>query len=1199
MDTDSDSDFAVAKYPVTLDLRGGDAASICDAQTAIRREFRDSVKWKKLRCRKVSLLSEADKGSVYVLEVGQTVEFDWTWEGSIAFRPLTLKEFEQGQKNYFDDDTPEVEDSILWSGEILEVDETNDRLFISVSDPEHPPTTGSFYVRPFEFLAFLNAIYNEPAYEGFRSLLPCRLLAAGGNVHPRVEEHVPVGLSHLNNCWRHSWSGLWGPPGTGKTYTTGQQVARCLADPGERFLIVSTTNRATDAAAVEVGDAAKSYCPEVVDRSQIRRIGKGASYQRFRDRGLESLLYGTETEYLAKIEKLLRDVSRSDSIERKALLRKEINDLRKQMRDSALRNFLDKSVRVVLSTAFKATTFLNRPELKELVEARQAPFTTVFLDEAGLISRAAVAVLSLLASRRVVLVGDSKQLAPISRISRILPTNQARWLASSGLSHLDNIGNVPSGIHVLTEQYRMHPEIGAVVSAFQYNHRLKTAEVVVSRDSRLPSMLTGQPRAIWYVLDEETDELPQIRAERGPGNRSWVRAITLKLLNKLLSDPSLRSADGLFISPFRAQAKEVATLLAQKELSSWAASTVHSQQGAQADIVIFDTVNAGSYGWPYDEWKRLVNVALSRSREALIVLASRAEMDEPYLRPLVALLAPRVLSRQGGSVRWKEVEARVSCKSASVTDGLDPNSLGVQLARRKELRPVLSQEQQRLCGLALDGKPRLVRGVAGSGKTVVLGHWLMKTVKSLQGQADCRIWAVYANRSLKNLIADTIVAAWEQEAHGESIPWDNVHLQHVRDLFEKLLPSVGLSMQAYGFEYNDAAEAYLQRVTASGRMAPVLCDALFIDEAQDMGPSTLKLLSQMVRQTDDADVKSRSVNIFYDNAQNVYGRPTPKWSDLGLDMRGRSSVMKESFRSTTPITEFALNVLYRLQPPDENPDHKELVQRGLVEKTERNGNPWWHVRFSQIDGPKPTFRRFATLDQELDAIGKEVLRLTHDEGVNPEDICLLHNGENIEWRLKSQIAPMLRASGLDLSVQKGRLDRGTKGMVRASTSQSFKGYDAEVILIPAIDQFWAENKGILANNLYVAMTRARSMLLMYAHQRNHRFCKQICSAIEVCLDDLCERPVIDHHISRHDDIVDLVERIGEEHRDWLFGLLDRYPVAQEPLLSAVGELIAEPLFWVKSGESRYACFGKETPKVRTQERLELHGIKVLKLGHEV
>ena len=59
---------------------------------------------------------------------------------------------------------------------------------------------------------------------------------------------------------------------------------------------------------------------------------------------------------------------------------------------------------------------------------------------------------------------------------------------------------------------------------------------------------------------------------------------------------------------------------------------------------------------------------------------------------------------------------------------------------------------------------------------------------------------------------------------------------------EEALPLVGLSMQPYEFEYNDAAEAYLQRLTTSGKTVPVLCDALFIDEAQDMGPSTLKSL---------------------------------------------------------------------------------------------------------------------------------------------------------------------------------------------------------------------------------------------------------------------------------------------------------------------------------------------------------------------
>ena len=59
-----------------------------------------------------------------------------------------------------------------------------------------------------------------------------------------------------------------------------------------------------------------------------------------------------------------------------------------------------------MSTSFKAIQLLNATDVQELVCECKAPFTTVIVDEAGLISRAAVAALSFLASRRVLLVGD-------------------------------------------------------------------------------------------------------------------------------------------------------------------------------------------------------------------------------------------------------------------------------------------------------------------------------------------------------------------------------------------------------------------------------------------------------------------------------------------------------------------------------------------------------------------------------------------------------------------------------------------------------------------------------------------------------------------------------------------------------------------------------------------------------------------------
>ena len=186
----------------------------------------------------------------------------------------------------------------------------------------------------------------------------------------------------------------------------------------------------------------------------------------------------------------------------------------------------------------------------------------------------------------------------------------------------------------------------------------------------------------------------------------------------------------------------------------------------------------------------------------------------------------------------------------------------------------------------------------------------MKTVKRLHDEPDVRIWAVFANRSLQSLIEDSIHQEWDKETGGKPFPLNRVELHHIREVLDVMLRDVGLNAASFKFEYDDAAAAYLERVSSSD-IRP-RCDALFIDEAQDMGPSTLRLLSAIVKQQDAEDENSRAINIFYDNAQNIYGRSTPKWSEFGLDMRGRSTVMKESFRSTKPITEFALNVLYRL-----------------------------------------------------------------------------------------------------------------------------------------------------------------------------------------------------------------------------------------------------------------------------------------------
>jgi len=309
-------------------------------------------------------------------------------------------------------------------------------------------------------------------------------------------------------------------------------------------------------------------------------------------------------------------------------------------------------------------------------------------------------------------------------------------------------------------------------------------------------------------------------------------------------------------------------------------------------------------------------------------------------------------------------------------------------------------------------------------------------------------------------------------------------------------------------------------------------------------------------------------------------------------------VMKESFRSTVPITEFALNVLYKLQPPEADADHKELVERGLVERTQRNGVEWWRVRFNQVDGPAPIYKRYASLDKQVSAIAEQVFRWVKEEGVRPRDICILSNDKSHGERIAEETTDLLKKIGAKAVFQAGQAFNSDDGTVIVSTTQSFKGYDAEVVVIGGVERFIG-NKNILANNLYVAMTRARSILAVYAYDKKGAKpeAAKILSVVEKCLDGVLERPQVEE-ISNLDDFEDVLERVGSTHRDWLARLWKARWVEHEPLVTGDGEILAEPLFWFKEDDRTVACFCDGSPGTNTRHKLEDAGVQIIRPGQE-
>ncbi len=960
-----------------------------------------------------------------------------------------------------------------WDGEILDASRRERWLTVEVP-PESPPQVGTAFIRPFDFLQAPSKLTSHPRLDGARPDYG-RLLGAmtGALTGPAGIRGATGGAPWRGHpAWTHGVTMVWGPPGTGKTHTLVETVKALLDRSDERVLIVSTTNKATDEVAIRLG----------AQDGKVMRLGT-VEVTRYREAGCLDVLPKPESrwdrveaaEHALKAAKTPHDLARA----RLALARSKRGLPR-------LPDVLaDDTPRCAITTVHGALSAVTSLDMDPFHRHGRAPFTTVVIDEAGLVPRAAAAAVALLAARQVVLVGDPRQLSPICIAARSMAPAVREWLALSGM---EGVTHRAPHVQALLHQRRMHPAIGSVVSRFQYDCRLLDHESVRGRP--LPEgfgRLSAWPRAAWIQLDQSADEdTVSVRAQRGP-SRTWIREAGIRTFGRLLAQyPELERARGLFLSPYRGQAT-----LAQDHIDAraigdrWVASTVHAQQGAEADVVVFDLVRHG--GWPAPEWKRLVNVALSRARHQLVFLAATEELRQPWLDGLREELTPcsiaangalRVEQPRGAQASLfptvdpvEEVAAPVARPDAPHGSGqrIDPNSLGAQILNSRAARRSLTLAQSRLIQRDLrDLGPRVVRGVAGSGKTIVLARWVALELHKHDREAT----VVFGNTSLLPHLRNLISQAWRVTADDPRAepPWDRIHLLHVGQLLRDLLQAAG-EADTDSYDYDEKA----RRIKPHG-LTPRF-GLLYVDEAQDLGHDTLDLLISLVVPDGTIDGEAqRPVRIFYDNAQNIYGRSTPRWTEFGLDMRGRSTILRESFRATRPAMELALDVLDQLEPLRKDEDFREFIEprRGpplLVQRADGT----WRADFCVVQGQAPEIALFDDWNTELRALVEAVVGW-RQSAVEDRDIRVL---APTAQRCAAIVDRLTRAGVPAVFARRGELD-ARASRVLVTTPHSFKGYEAEVVAVAGVDGFCTRAGELLHSALYVALTRARTVLRVSA-----------------------------------------------------------------------------------------------------------------------
>lgn len=492
-----------------------------------------------------------------------------------------------------------------------------------------------------------------------RGQRPVRLALDWAELNPRQREAV----MRVHQPGAHF---LWGPPGTGKTTTVGVACVHAAADG--RVLVVAYSNVALDTAMLA---ATRVAGPRLGRPGEIVRLGTPRlgevqghpyltvlaalrhikpdlvdTYEALRDeqlRLLRELGHYPERQVLEQeiadikqevanrsnkasihrqlgsLEKRLRSVDRLDKVR---------NELRK-VRDiiKGYEDMFAKQSRIVGCTLARLVTddVFGREVKNNLLQ-----FNTVILDEASMASIPFAAIAACHATMSVLYAGDFRQLPPIVASG---DTIAKRYLGRDIFCH----AGIPESIQdrkedrrmvQLSRQYRMHPAIGDLVSRTFYMGKLEHDDIAREIGDNIASRspFPGKPLRLIDVSPlrslcmKEPDELRNSRF-------NLVTAIVTMLV--ALEACRSQNLSIAVISPFRAHARLLRQFTLDLDIKHVISSTVHRFQGGEADVVVLDLVAADGYdrlgpllgGTVWDVSGRLINVAVSRARGKLIVVA--------------------------------------------------------------------------------------------------------------------------------------------------------------------------------------------------------------------------------------------------------------------------------------------------------------------------------------------------------------------------------------------------------------------------------------------------------------------------------------------------------------------------------------------------------------------------------------------------
>lgn len=275
----------------------------------------------------------------------------------------------------------------------------------------------------------------------------------------------------------------------------------------------------------------------------------------------------------------------------------------------------------------------------------------VVIDEASMVMQPVAWFAAGLARDRVIISGDFRQIPPI------VPTSHEavhEVLALDAFEASGFLGLTDSRLIMLETQYRMAEPICDLIAGPMYNGKLHTAPDRKTIDGQsLPSPFNGHLTII------DTSDLWPFETQTASMSRfNMLHALLARNLAWHFHAEGVITSEKDFgiCTPYAAQSRMIEKLLEGESLDGLArVGTVHRYQGDERRIMLLDVPESHGGAWALGQFvqglppghvgARLINVAVSRAQEHLIVMANLTYLDKRL--PSMSLLREILHQMQG------------------------------------------------------------------------------------------------------------------------------------------------------------------------------------------------------------------------------------------------------------------------------------------------------------------------------------------------------------------------------------------------------------------------------------------------------------------------------------------------------------------------------------------------------------------------